>query len=754
MKQRMNLLHKPGVQIIGGLLFVLASLASLPSLAADTRDALLENATAHWRLGDGAQDAKHPLAIVGDIQLNIAAEGGGATPEAKVARLAGAYFDAGKNLNLQGNQCTVYLRARDPRGRWGQALFAKRGTHAFINFNLFASGDRFGFELHGDAGTLGAVTFPLSQINATAWHDLIGRYDGKTIEIICDGKVMASSPWEGGNLTQNQVALLIGAEINQGQAVRPFSGDIEEAAIWSRALSNDEIAALVREAERTMPVRKSEVRISPLHYRPKTGNVGDAIAFYWQDQHHIFYLHHAKWEHIVSTDLVHWKDLRPALLPCHDPTGPDATCWTGSIVELGGTFYLFYTGQNPQDPNNDQKVMLATSKDLIAWEKQPDRTFYPDGTIYWSKSINGPIPGMGYHHQAFRDPDVFWHDGKGQWWMLLHALTAEGHKPCIALFTSPDLLDWTPHAPLATYTEAMSLDCPHAAPVQDRWFIIAADTCYVSTEKPEGPYPPDMKLYDSGDLFVPKSLFDGKRRLIWGWIRDLEGNRDSGNPLWGGTLCVPREIFSGSAGQLYSRPAAEITAAFTETALNLASKPMPDSTDGNWKFTDGKLGCGPEGGACRFNVPDDYMIQCTIQLDPAATLTVKMRQQNEDYAGYPLVISPKTQDASISRAQHRFGRNIELDAAKPIALQAFVQGAILECFINGKDAFTCRAYDYSKGGLGLEVDGGAMKILDLTVKTLPQETVHPFNPAGPAGTADNGGDVESVGPGESGKEPR
>jgi sucrose-6-phosphate hydrolase SacC (GH32 family) len=363
--------------------------------------------------------------------------------------------------------------------------------------------------------------------------------------------------------------------------------------------------------------------------------------------------------------------------------------------------------------------MLATSKDLITWEKQPDRTFYPDGKTYWSKSINGPLPGTGYHHQAFRDPDVFWHEGKKQWWMIFHALTAEGHRPCIAFYTSPDLLNWTPQTPLATYAEKWSLDCPHAAPVQGRWFILAADTNYTSADKPEGPYPPDMQPYDSGDLFVPKSLFDGKRRLIWGWIRDLEGNRDSGKPLWGGTLSLPREIYPGQTGQLYSRPAAEVTTAFTETVLDLASKPMPDSLAGIWNYRDTKLVSGPEGGACRFNVPDDYLMQCAVQLDPAATLTVKMRQQKEDNAGYPLVISPKNQEVTLSRAQSRFGRRIELDAAQPITVQAFVQGAILECFINGKEAFTCRAYDYSMGGLSFEVEGGQMTILELTVKTLP-----------------------------------
>jgi sucrose-6-phosphate hydrolase SacC (GH32 family) len=465
---------------------------------------------------------------------------------------------------------------------------------------------------------------------------------------------------------------------------------------------------------------KSEVRLSPMHIRPKTGNAGDAIAFYWQGQHHVFFLHDAKWEHTVSSDLIHWKELPPALSPCADPAGPDAHCWTGSVVERAGTFYLFYTGQNPKDPKNDQKVMLATSKDLITWEKQPAQTFYPDGKIYWSKSVNGPIAGMGYHHQAFRDPDVFWHEGEKQWWMIFHALTAEGHKPCIALYTSPDLQRWTPHAPLVTYASAApSLDCPHAAPIQGRWFIIAADTSYVSAETPAGPYPPDMKLYDSGDLFVPKSLFDGKRRLIWGWIRDLEGNRDNGKPLWGGTLCLPREIYPGLAGQLYSRPAAEVTAAFTETALNLAGTPMPSSTVGTWQYKEGKLGCGPDGGACRFNVPDDYMLKCAVQLDPAATLTVRMRQQKLDNAGYPFVISPKNQDASISRAQNRFARKIELDATKPITVQAFVQGAIIECFINDRFAFTCRAYDYSKGCLSLETEGGQMEILDLAVRTLP-----------------------------------
>jgi beta-fructofuranosidase len=490
------------------------------------------------------------------------------------------------------------------------------------------------------------------------------------------------------------------------------------AGIWGTVLVGSFWAASVAAQNPITPPEKPSVRISPIHFRPKAGSAGDTIAFYWHGQYHLFYLNSLRqWGHNVSTDLIHWTELPPAVVPCDDPLGPDWCCWTGSVVERGGRFYLFYTGQNPRDPKNDQKVMLATSKDLIHWEKQPDRTFYPDGKIYWNRSINGPAANLIYHHQAFRDPDVFWSEREQEWWMILHALAVDGMKPCIGCYSSKDLTHWTPRPPLATYSTGLSLECPHAAPMQGRWFVLAADTSYVSAETPAGPYPPDMKNYDSGDLFVPKSLFDGKRRLVWGWVRDLEGNRDSGKNLWGGTLCLPREIYPGPAGLLYCRPAAEATAAFTRTALTLASSPRPGGTVGTWQYEDGKLGCGPAGGACDFSVPDDYMLQSSIQLESAATLTVIMRRQQEG-TGYPLVINPKNQTASISRAQFHFGRTIELDAAKPITVQAFVQGTIIECFINNQFSFTCRTYDYSKGGLRLNVEGGGVRVLDLEVKTL------------------------------------
>ena len=169
---------------------------------------------------------------------------------AKIARLENGYFDAGPAWNTPGNAITIYLRARVPDGDWKYALFAKRGGHDRVNFNLFSvdlagtPGTDIGFEICTERGFFQA-SFPVANIDATAWHDLVGQYNGQSIRMLCDGKVMAQHQAEG-NLAQNSEPILIGAETDGGQVVRPMAGEIEEAALWTRSLSDDELNILTK----------------------------------------------------------------------------------------------------------------------------------------------------------------------------------------------------------------------------------------------------------------------------------------------------------------------------------------------------------------------------------------------------------------------------------------------------------------------------------------------------------------------------
>lgn len=225
-----------------------------PTVKPTARENLLANAALAWQLGERLDAHQPPFKIVGKITPGQTAEGSGARSNSKVARLEGAYFDLEKDLNqpklwnVPGNALTVYLRARIPDGSWNSALIAKRGNHDVVNFCMFSTdlretpGPDIGFEVHTEKGFV-AVSFPVSKVEATGWLDLVGRYDGKTIALLCDGQVMAEKPWSGA-LTENNEPILVGAESYDGVPKRFFTGEMEEAAIWSRALTDDEVRVL------------------------------------------------------------------------------------------------------------------------------------------------------------------------------------------------------------------------------------------------------------------------------------------------------------------------------------------------------------------------------------------------------------------------------------------------------------------------------------------------------------------------------
>jgi hypothetical protein len=219
---------------------------------------LQHEAIAWWPLdtgGHGAQPSLRHIPGWEKFELNVRAVGKGARPGAKVVVMDGAYFDTGPELHGGERAVTVYLRARDPLGVWNAALFAKRGSHDTTHFNLFSAilaeitGPEIGFEISTDKG-FAMVSFPISNIDATAWHDLIGRYDGKRLQIFCDGRLMAGKPWSGA-LHKNREPMLIGAETDAGNVVRHFHGELEEAAFWSRALTDDEVAMLSNQWQET-----------------------------------------------------------------------------------------------------------------------------------------------------------------------------------------------------------------------------------------------------------------------------------------------------------------------------------------------------------------------------------------------------------------------------------------------------------------------------------------------------------------------
>ncbi|HEY2895373.1 MAG TPA: family 16 glycoside hydrolase [Pirellulales bacterium] len=212
-----------------------------PAANLSVRDRLLATAALDWRPGERTTAHQPPLKLVGNATL-VKAE----RADSGAAQFGGGYFDAGPDWNSSGEAITVYVRAKPQDGKWHAPLFSKTSGPGQSNFNLHsvtsAGGDQMVFEVTTDQGSFKA-DFPLSRIDTAGWHGIVARYDGRSIELVCDGSQMTSAP-AAGRLVPNKAPLLIGAEMQSGQAARTFSGEIAEAALWTRALSEREIKVL------------------------------------------------------------------------------------------------------------------------------------------------------------------------------------------------------------------------------------------------------------------------------------------------------------------------------------------------------------------------------------------------------------------------------------------------------------------------------------------------------------------------------
>lgn len=464
---------------------------------------------------------------------------------------------------------------------------------------------------------------------------------------------------------------------------------------------------------------------SPVHFRPAKGNFADPIPFFWKGTYHVFYLRgdvpKVPWEHVASKDLVTWEERPTALVSDGKDDGPDGEhMFTGSVVEHDGTFHIFYTGWNPRNPKGREFVMHATSPDLVTWTKHPGHAFAPDGAIYARKQDSD-----------FRDPFVFRDDPGGRWRMLLCTRAAADNRPVTGVYSSADLVTWRPEPPLCDGYKGTP-ECPDLFRLGERLYLIVSPsenvTTYRTADRMAGPWSPAPgTALDTPIFYAAKSQFDGRRQVLTGWLRDLEGGRDGGKFRWGGTQSIPRELFAGPAGDLLSRPVPEARAAYAKTVVDLADKPKvttltpegkPSTSTGPWRYEGGRLVAEEDGlTRARLEVPADYHLSLIVGLTgPGATFALALRQQQERDSHYRLEVRPSKGEATLAGPNSDYPRPVAFADGEDVRIEAFVQGPIVECFVNGGHAFSGRAYGKPDGALDLLVTGGKAEVRELIVR--------------------------------------
>ena len=325
------------------------------------------------------------------------------------------------------------------------------------------------------------------------------------------------------------------------------------------------------------------------HVAPPIGRLNDPNGLLADgDTYHAFYqfgpfFPHEKviyWGHAVSTDLLHWEDLGPAVVPdaSYDRNGT----YSGSGLFAGknsdvAQFALFYTGnvKDSQTGKREATQCLVTSKDLVHFEK------------FSGNPVIGDQPAGYTSH--YRDPLV-WLDHDGSYRMLI-GVQRENLTGAAVFYRSQNLAEWHfegemifPRHERDFATLGYMWECPNIVTVEDEetgeeydLFIFCPQGVQPNREGFENIFPcvyllgrlegnafhvliSEYRELDRGFEFYAPQVFarregDSRTPLLMGWAgnagEDAQPSLEKSG--WVHTLTVPREL-TARAGRIIQRP--------------------------------------------------------------------------------------------------------------------------------------------------------------------------------------------------------
>lgn len=426
------------------------------------------------------------------------------------------------------------------------------------------------------------------------------------------------------------------------------------------------------------------------------------------DTYHLFYqynpggpYHHTvHWGHAVSDDLVHWRDRPVAMTP--DPSGPDRDgCWSGCAVAVDGDVYALYTGG--RDGWQRPCLARATDDDLTAFEQVDDNPV-----------IDAPPPALDLlstpgEPAHFRDHCLVREDGR---WHQLIGAGLQDYGGVVVSYTGTDLTEWTYAGPTLVADEVepgVVWECPELLRYPDGDLLHVSDYAHVryfigEFDADESRFVPDSRgTLDPGAFYAPQSLTtpDGREVMI-GWLREERPVPEQWEAGWAGAMSLPREV-AVVGGELRQRPVREVERLRRER-LHEGTLTLDDAAR--------RLPVEGTGLECRLRVDPTHATEVGLVLraspDGPESTSVRIRPDR--------VVVDRT-ESSVDPAAHADDVAVDVaDLSRPFDIRVFLDGSVLELFVNDRRALSTRIYPTRPDATGVGLyagPGGATIDLDI-----------------------------------------
>lgn len=439
--------------------------------------------------------------------------------------------------------------------------------------------------------------------------------------------------------------------------------------------------------------------------------------------------------HAVSSNLIDWEELPPALPPSEPGELGDLTNWTGSTVRHGDTYYLFYTIRSSASRGKVQAIGLATSEDLIAWRKYVcNPVVTPDGRWYNTEknpALNGLVD--------CRDLMVVKHDEKPGYFGIFATRVPTAELPQGSVFAgvySEDLVSWEQTPPVfRSETHQYSIvEMPDLFRLDGKWYLtflqdngygnrevlddlfLTCGTKYAVADRLEGPYvePEDNILIASmgfNGISCRTVDFKGKKYVLYTMCERSGENEMKGTF---GSLSLPKEL-----KVLDGKLRACFAVLVLEKAGNTLIRPdrLPGrlafyndhETPGSWSLEDGIVSGSATTSWCRYTFDQEgsnfiYSADIVVESGVAAGLTV--RQGSNKSGGVALLDyeRQRVMFCTVPRFQIADMRPIRLEYGRSYQVKVVGNDKFIEVFIDDVLYLQFVSYYAFKGVFGMLVD--------------------------------------------------
>ena len=501
-----------------------------------------------------------------------------------------------------------------------------------------------------------------------------------------------------------------------------------------------------------------------MNYSPKGFYVWDTWFLNRANELHVFHLQLARegntdpdakqtaqhLGHAVTSDLIDWETLPPALGP--DPTlaDDDLQPWTGSAVWKDDQAHLFYTMRGSANEGRQQKIGLATSTDLRNWKRHPGNpVLTPDPR--WYATAKRPVPGV----VDCRDLYVIPAPGGG--WFGFFATRVPGSElpetSVIGCAYSEDLVHWEQRPPAFAPGKYACLEVPDVFFLNGKWYLlcllghyygnrgiwsdphVVGGTMFAVADRPEGPYVElDDNVLTAAMTTAPLSarsvLFEEERHLLY-TDRERIGHRDENSMFWG-TLTTPK-LLRTSGDYLRACYSPRIEKRIDVVFFNSAKDRLPPESGTPW----GQMWALPSGvwtqgdtirGSCRTGwsvrslelAPESFIFEANIVLESGVAAGLTVRMDGQMSGG---VVALDAQEQTVFFAQgpsfdFMEKRQTGVVCGKKTHVRIVQRLEHLEVYVDDVLKIAFSRYRGIGGKLGLFVDRGKAVFTEVRVSSL------------------------------------